>query len=253
MAARTRTDTIADSLQTLVSQPLDSVLERFSAGKAVPGSGSANALVASIAAALVSSVARKTSSSDKLEYLVFRDTSKTIARQADRERHRLLELLDLDAISFAPVVAIRRETGKLSDPILQDAAMRQEIANLRPATEIPQEMAERSIRVAHLASTMFDVGFSEARGESLTALYAAAAAAECCVAIAEINIKRVRSCAAKLNDPGFEAGWLDRMRIRNQELRLQIEEIKTRQVDASLKLERSLAPTKTKGRKTRRK
>src|SRR3954447_15749612 len=95
-----RTEAIPDDVHALVSQPLDSVLTQFSAGKEVPGSGSANALAASIAAALVGSVARKTSASDKLRYLPVRESSKTIARQADRERVRLLELVDLDSISF---------------------------------------------------------------------------------------------------------------------------------------------------------
>ena len=62
---RTRTETDLPNLRQL---SLTDVFDAFAAGHEVPGSGSANALTAWLAACLVASVATKTSRSPSLKY-----------------------------------------------------------------------------------------------------------------------------------------------------------------------------------------
>jgi formiminotetrahydrofolate cyclodeaminase len=223
-------------------QRLRALIDAFSAGEPVPGSGSANALSAALAAALVTSVARKTSGTEDLRYLSVRSTMNTIARQSDRTRKRLLDLIDLDAKAFAPVIAIRRKTGKLSDPVLQDRSLRAEIASLRPATEIPHEIAERAIDVAEHAVTLYEIGFMPARGESFTALTSAIAAAESSLMVAEVNVRVVRNRVAKLNDPELEADWLERMRVRDRQLHVRLRQVKRGQLEITEKLSARSTP-----------
>jgi formiminotetrahydrofolate cyclodeaminase len=238
----------ADIDTAYADQRLRAVIDAFSAGEPVPGSGSANALAAALAAALVISVARKTSGKDDLRYLSVRETMKTIARQAGRSRKHLIDLIDLDAKAFAPVIAIRRKTGKLSDPLLQDRSLRAEIASLRPATEIPQEIADRAIDVAAHAVTLYEIGFTPARGEAFTALTSAIAAAESSLMVAQINVSVVRNRVARLHDPELEADWLERMRVRDRQLHVRLRQVKRRQLEITKRFSEHSAPPKAEAR-----
>lgn len=214
----------AESAQ--VGLPLESTLARlrdanlydavraFAAGREVPGSGSANALAAAVAACLTVSVAIKTYKHDGTKYVHVRDTAIDVERRATRIAEQLLDLVEEDSAAFAPVIAIRRNTGRLSDPILQDRSLRTEVAALKPATEIPLRIGRLAIDVAHLATTMLDSGFTPARGESYTALSQAIAALDGAIFVAQLNVKTVRGRIAKLNDPELEAEWVTRM-VRN--------------------------------------
>lgn len=96
------------------------LLHSFAAGKEVPGSGSANALAAALGACLTASVAIKTYKASDTKYLHVQQTAVEVERRATRIVERLLKLVDEDSAAFAPVIAIRRETGRIDDPILQD-------------------------------------------------------------------------------------------------------------------------------------
>lgn len=89
--------------------------------------------------------------------------------------------------------------------------MRAEVAALKPATEIPLQIARLALEVGELALSMLDSGFAAARGESYTALGQAIAATDGAVFVAQLNIKTVRRRIARLNDPALEADWVPRM------------------------------------------
>lgn len=162
-----------------------------------------------------------------MKYIQVQQTARDVERRATRLHARLLELFEQDSAAFAPVIALRRMTGRIDDPIRQDAAVRAEIAALKPATQIPLEIAELAFEAGQLAMLMLDSGFAAAKGEAYTALVQSISAIRGAVYVAQRNIKTVRNRVAKLADPALEADWLTRMvrdvraaREHERELRL---------------------------------
>jgi formiminotetrahydrofolate cyclodeaminase len=190
---------------------VSALLREFAAGNEVPGSGSANALAAAVAACLACSVAVKTHKSHGTKYVHVQQTAIGVERRAKRIGEELLNLVDEDSAAFAPVIAIRRQTGRVDDPILQDASLRKEVAALKPATDIPLRIATLAIDVGHLAITMLESGFDPARGESYTALAQAIAAIDGALFVAQLNVRKVRKCVSRLHDPELEADWIQRV------------------------------------------
>jgi formiminotetrahydrofolate cyclodeaminase len=205
------------------------LLRSFAAGKEVPGSGSANALAAALATCLTTSVAIKTHQAQGTRYVQVQQSARDIERRANRLFERLLDLIDADSAAFAPVIAIRRRTGRVDEAIKQDEALRAEVAALKPATEIPLEIARLAIDAGELALSMLDSGFVPARGESYTALGQAVAAVDGAIFVAQLNIKTIRRRVAKLNDPELEAAWLTRMVRDIRDLRAGWRELRVRE------------------------
>jgi len=193
----------------LANRALVDVLNDFAAGKPVPGSGSANALVAAIAACLAASVAVKTQVSSDLKYINVTQTAADVERRSRFLAAELVKLLEDDSRVFAKVVAIRRDTGRQVDRILQDDAMRREIAALKPAIIIPISIANRALEVGQLSVVMLDSGFTPARGESYSALIQSIAAMDGSLFVARLNLRTIRTKAAKLNDPLLELPWVE--------------------------------------------
>lgn len=188
---------------------LAETLRAFSAGWEVPGSGSAAALHAALAAAVVSSVATKTyEHRDELSYRASSRTVEVIARRAAAWSRELLELVTEDARAFAPVIAIRREAKTLREKYDQDQALRREIAATKPATEIPIRIASIALRVADDGIFLVERGFVAARGESQSGLLSALAAADSAIYVARLNIGALGKKIVRLNDPGYEKPWL---------------------------------------------
>jgi methenyltetrahydrofolate cyclohydrolase len=198
---------------------LAEVVGAFAAVSGVPGSGSANAVTAAIAAALVSSVAAKT-----VEHAGeprYRPVSNDAKKAVDRGKHlsnELLILADEDAKAFAPIIALRRKAKSLRERYDLDQAVRKEIAATKPATEIPLKIAQLAFEVADHAAVMLQHGFSAARGESFSALLAALASAEGALYVARMNIMAVSRKITTLDDPGYERPWLKLILRRTEEL-----------------------------------
>lgn len=218
------------------------LLRSFAAGKEVPGSGSGNALAAALATCLTTSVAIKTHQAQGTRYVQVQQSARDIERRANRLFERLLDLIDADSAAFAPVIAIRRRTGRVDEAIKQDEALRAEVAALKPATEIPLEIARLATEAGELALSMLDSGFVPARGESYTALGQAVAAVDGAVFVAQLNIKTVRRRVAKLNDPELEAAWLTRMVRDIRDIRAGWRELRVRE-----QLARKAADSETRG------
>lgn len=226
--------TPAAAERSQAEQKLCDVLEAFSAGRETPGSGSANALIAALAAALTVSVAKKTRTTDQLKYVSVQGTAGRVEVRAKELQAKLLALVDLDTRIFAPVIAMRRDRNRMVDPVLQDDAARKEIAATKRATESPIEIAQIAAEVAALAAQMLSIGFSAASGESHTALAAALAAVDGALCVARLNTRSIRNRVQRLNDPQLETDWLTstdrRIRaIRDAARSLRIEEETYRQ------------------------
>lgn len=191
---------------------LAEALERFGAGKAIPGSGSANALVGAIAAALTSSVAAKTyEHRDSPRYRPVSDAARDIVSRGRKWSRELLDLMEQDATAFGEVIAIRLRAKNLIEQYARDQALRKEIGATKPATEIPLRVAVITLDVAERAIVMVGRGFVAARGESYSALGAALAAADGSISVARMNLKTVRTKVNKLYDPGYERPWIRRI------------------------------------------
>src|SRR6476619_6077977 len=77
-----------------LARPASELLDAFGAGSPVPGSGSANALIAALAAELVRSVAIKTT--DRPRYRSVHRTAEEIAARARRMSTELRAAIDED-------------------------------------------------------------------------------------------------------------------------------------------------------------
>jgi formiminotetrahydrofolate cyclodeaminase len=202
---------------------LAAAIDAFASGHEVPGSGSANALVAALAAALIASVAEKTYARQELtKYRPISDAAKRIASRAKTRSHKLLELVDEDARAFAPVIALRREAKTLRDEYQQDQSIRTEIAATKPATEIPIEIAVVCIELLEDGFLMLDRGFAPAKGESYSAITALIAAADGALFVATLNVNTITNKAATLSDPGYEHPWLKSTKRSIKELRQRV-------------------------------
>jgi formiminotetrahydrofolate cyclodeaminase len=89
---------------------------RLGSTEPVPGGGSASAVAASLAAALVEMVAGL--SLDRPKYAPYRATVERALRTGQRSRRRFLELADADAEAYARYTAARRaaKSGDGADP-----------------------------------------------------------------------------------------------------------------------------------------
>jgi formiminotetrahydrofolate cyclodeaminase len=228
---------------------LGDVLHDFAAGEAVPGSGSANALIAALGACLTASVAVKTHRSIDLKYITVKQTAVDVERQARFLSSELAKLFDDDSAVFAEVVAIRRDTGRSVDPVLQDDAMRKEIGALKPATDIPISIAKRALEVGRLSVKMLDTGFTPARGESYTALIQSIAAIDGALFVARMNLRTIRAKTAKLNDPLLELPWVNARLREIGDIRESMVDLRLREQLARKDSEAVLSPTAAKRRK----
>jgi formiminotetrahydrofolate cyclodeaminase len=153
----------------LSKQPLDEFLADVAAATSAPGGGSSAAVTAALAAALVEMAARLSSS---------RATGSSRSdRAADRAgalRVRALRLAEEELSSYAPVLEARDEHER-------------ELA-LAGASEPPAHIAETAAEVAELGVEIAASASSAVRGDALTGVVLAEAAASAAFRLVEINV-----------------------------------------------------------------
>lgn len=177
--------------------PFSALSEEFAAGRDVPGSGSAAAAGAAIAASLVVTVAKLTvgkadsgTPAQQERYGPFRSRAADIWAEAERHRKRLLEIVECDAVYFAPVVETRRRRDAESDSGKKKELDRECQAALRRAAEFPVEVAELGAVLTDMAVELVERGFQGASGDSGVAamLGAAAVSGACCVSALNASV-----------------------------------------------------------------
>jgi formiminotetrahydrofolate cyclodeaminase len=218
------------SIETGTTSLVAKVLGPFAAGMPTPGSGSANAFTAALAAALATSVAKKTLESDHLRYRPVAQLAGGIAARSEKLRVELMEFVELDASVFATVIEFRLKAESLGEKYRQDQARRGEIKALKSATEIPLRIVEIAISVGIMAISMLDQGFQPAKGESYSALTGAIAAADGALCVARLNVRTVQQRVATLNNPKLEAFWLKSTIKQIQLLRVAARPLRTREI-----------------------
>ena len=217
------------------------LLEEFGAGRHKPGSGSAAALLGLLACKMMQTVITVTHRNSqyaanfsqlnlvdtaiKSKYdPFFRDAVQRDSAQFDRY-HRAIQAKK----SCTEPSELRRLTDKARE-------------ELRPATEIPLEIARHALEISERGLVVYDLGARHARGDSGVAISAALSACSGALFVVYLNLSRFR-----------EGQWAlatrtsaDEIKMRSQELqheqfrrvsRIQAEGIEQSQQELPLQLE----------------
>jgi formiminotetrahydrofolate cyclodeaminase len=148
-------------MATLGKQPLEEFLSDVAAATPAPGGGSSAAVTAALAGALVEMAARLASSDHSAE-------------QAAALRARALMLAQEEMSSYTPVLEARDEHER-------------ELA-LAAASEPPAQIAEAAAEVAELGVEVAASASDAVRGDALTGVVLAEAAASAAFRLVEINV-----------------------------------------------------------------
>lgn len=176
----------------IADEPVGEFLEALAAASATPGGGSATALIAAVAAALVSMVCRL--SLDRKETVAVRGEMAAAFESAQGLRQRLIGLMDEDVGAFD---AVMRAYALPKNGEAERAARSQAIqAALRTATLAPLACAHACGEVLELARSVAGMGHSNAAGEAGVAALTAHAALHCAALNVRIN-------AGSIRDAGF--------------------------------------------------
>lgn len=158
-----------------LDQPLAEFLGRVASDEPAPGGGAAAAVTAALAAGLVGMAARFSASR-------LPDSADRAAR-ADVMRRQLADLAQHDATAYGSVLTALRLPR---EPDAQDRRRRIRAA-LEQAARIPLTIAELSADVAREAAALSERGNPNLRGDALTAVFLAEAAARAAAELVRIN------------------------------------------------------------------
>jgi formiminotetrahydrofolate cyclodeaminase len=175
----------------LIALRAGSLLRKFGSGHAVPGSGSAAALMGLLASQLLITVAtltqkkvKRRSDITQVEYLKneIKDTFEP----------RLKVLFQLDSDIFENVIDLRTKKNIEPDQRKKERLADLALEELKKATIIPIEISEICLKLVDCGSAMFDMGYKAVRGDSGAAMSVALAGAMSGVFIVDLNLKSFR-------------------------------------------------------------
>jgi formiminotetrahydrofolate cyclodeaminase len=158
----------------LDKQPLESFLAAVAEGTPAPGGGSSAAVGAALAAALVEMAASIASASDKAATTARGTSPGDAAEQASALRARALRLAEQELSSYAPVLEARTP---------EERALALEVAS-----EPPAHVAETAAEIAELGARVAGSSSAAVRGDALTGVVFAEAAAAAAARLVEINV-----------------------------------------------------------------
>jgi methenyltetrahydrofolate cyclohydrolase len=162
----------------LGDRPLAALLDVVAAIDPAPGAGSSAAVAAALAAALLEMTASIELARENAPEGIPGDTPE----RATQLRQQALELADQDLSSYAPVLdALRLPNGH------PERADRLEAA-LTEASRAPVAIAETAAETAGLAARVTIASVPAVRGDALTGVLIAEAAAVAAAALVEINL-----------------------------------------------------------------
>jgi formiminotetrahydrofolate cyclodeaminase/Zn-dependent peptidase ImmA (M78 family) len=174
-------------MKSYLDLSVNELLAKFGMGAHAPGSGSAAAFKGLLASELLVTVGRLTLKKDK-----YRDHYVWVKEAVDRiESHLIPALRSLfqeDAEAFDRVFKSRVARDKESDPQLKIRLESHALEELKVATAIPFRIADICVELVDHAESLFDSGFSSARGDTGAAFSAAIAGALASVFIINLNL-----------------------------------------------------------------
>lgn len=169
-------------------QPLDRFLELVASDEPAPGGGSVAAVATALAAGLVAMAGRF--SSGHLQ------DAPALVEEADGLRQEALALADQDAWAYSAV----RDAYALPKDTDPDSRRRRIRAALERATDVPLEVARVATRAAILGAHLAHGGNPNLKGDAVTAILLAKAAARGAVTLVEVNVRLGK----------LDGDWLDR-------------------------------------------
>ncbi len=166
-------------------------LDKLASSSPEPGGGSASALAAAIAAALVSMVANLTVGKEK--YADVQDEIAKLVDDSEKVRKRLQELVQEDTEVYgvlAGAFKMPRETDE------EKAARNEAIQSAcKEATMVPYAIAEQCLEVAVLSEVAADIGNVGAVSDAGVAVLLADAAAQSAALNVKINLATIKDSA----------------------------------------------------------
>lgn len=170
----------------LLSLPTKKLLERFGAGNAKPGSGSAAALTSLIACQMILTV---------IDVSKDKPSTRSFKQEFDRIKNRLQEiipelekLLQDDSDLFNEVHELRLERDNVKKNIEKIQIKEKILENLKPCTEIPLRIASLSIEIFEMATLVFKNGVWWVRGDCQVSLSNPISAIDSCISIINLNL-----------------------------------------------------------------
>jgi len=172
----------------LVAMNLTTFASEVASDKPVPGGGSVSAYSASLAASLVSMVARLTLK--KTEYQKDWPVAQQVLDESDRLQRNLLSLVDKDSHSFSALMkAYRLPKETEQDKITRSAEIQ---SRLREACTVPLETASNSAQVLTAAKKLAPCANLNALSDLQTALSLAQAGLTGAAANVAINLPGIK-------------------------------------------------------------
>ena len=172
----------------LVGMSLTSFASAVASDKPVPGGGSVSAYMASLAASLVSMVARLTLKRSELR--TTHQTVTTLLNESDKLRVTLLAQVDKDAQSFEALMKAYRLPKETERE--REARSAEIQAKLRIATEVPLDTAEQAACALSAAKRLVEYANMNAISDLETAIGAANAGFLGAVANVNVNLSGVK-------------------------------------------------------------
>jgi methenyltetrahydrofolate cyclohydrolase len=160
----------------LADQPLRGLLGFVAASDPAPGGGSSSAVAAALGAALLEMAASIEARREDAQ------VEPEVAARAAELRARALELADTDLSSYAPVIEAERLAA--GSP---ERAERVKAA-LAEASQTPLAIAETAAEAAELAARVTAAAQPAVRGDALTGVLIAEAAATAAAGLVEVNL-----------------------------------------------------------------
>lgn len=166
--------------------PLSDLVACFASGDPCPGVGTAAGLAGAVAAGLIGTVAQITCRNETDPGFHARATQ--IADRGAALGQRLARSITEDARVFQRVIEARRARDA-ADGSREDELAAQAVEALRPAIELPLEVAETCLELAGLAKELLDHGMRTASSDARTAVSLALAGAESSLAAVALNLE----------------------------------------------------------------
>jgi formiminotetrahydrofolate cyclodeaminase/Zn-dependent peptidase ImmA (M78 family) len=200
----------------LLELPAKELLDKIGAGSHKPGSGSAAALNGILSCKLLLTVIELTLDPKRSKrYAHCSEEFEQIKSQIkERISPRLEELFKEDAIQFDKAIQKRIERDKAPNQQQKNRIQEVALKELKKSTELPIEIANLCIELAHYATVVFDKGFKSARGDAGVALGSSLSGLTGCLAIISLNLQSF---------PKNE--WTEEIKIKRDDLRKQCERL----------------------------
>ena len=176
--------------ENLIDLPIGRLLKKFGAGNHKPGSGSAAALQGMLSAQLIRTVINLTN--DKKRRDTYKKWLSELARIDSEIESRIYPALEKlfqeDSVQFDKVIKLRQDRENENDLTQKNQLTARALQELKPATEMPIEIAKLCKDLADFAGYVFDHGFKSARGDAGVALNGAISAIAGCLSIVDLNL-----------------------------------------------------------------